>query len=370
MGDNDDNWWQQPEPEAKPKPEPEKPKPPQPKLPEQKPPPEPQQPGAGAPAGGDGGGGGGCGLGAARFDHQHTCPASTGDTPHVGGPIVQGSENVNTNTKQQARVTDKLKCQTEPDDVIIEGSASVLVNGWPAARRTSQTEHMPPASQIVEGSPDVNVGGPSMIIRVLPNGDLRIGKHIVVKGTKEFQQKVVRKLGVISTTKSGQQTIANIDANPKGYDLTIEEHRPGIDRDDSSVSGSGFLQKDGTPGAPSPTTLRLDPEHRMFEDYPDEATLHHEMIHADHHMWGVSRHYEATTDGWHNMEEWQTISGGVNMPGGTQIPGVPMSPTENMFTQQRGWGYYRMDHGFDRKSWDLPNPPPPPPPTGAHDTRR
>ena len=381
MGDKDDDWWQQPEPEPQPEPKPQEPKlpepkpqeakPPEPKLPEAKPPepkpqeakpPEPQQRGgAGAPAGGGGSGP----LGAARFDHQHTCPASTGDTPHVGGPVVQGSDDVDTNSKKQARVTDKLKCKAGTPDVIIEGSGTVLVNGWPAARRTSQTEHLPPASKLVEGSENVYVGGPSMIIRVLPNGDLKIGDHIIVTGTKEFKQKVVRQIGIMSTTKAGQQRLANIQSNPLGKDVKIREHVPGVDGDGSTADGSGFLMRNGTPGTPSGSEIALNPDLSIGPDgYPEDSVLFHEMGHSEHNLWGVNRHFEETTDGWHSMEEWQTIEGGVNVPGGTQVAGVPWSPSENMYLDQRGYDYVRLDHGLGFKSQALN--PVPPLPKGVH----
>jgi len=88
---------------------------------------------------------------AARLHHNHTCPKPR----HVGGEISEGSDNVDTNDQPQARVTDRLACHG-PHDLIQVGSATVEVNGLPAARRTDTTKH---GGQIVQGSDNVEIGG-------------------------------------------------------------------------------------------------------------------------------------------------------------------------------------------------------------------
>jgi hypothetical protein len=69
------------------------------------------------------------------------------------------------------------------------------------------------------------------------------------------------------------------------------------------------------------------------------------MGHAEHDVNGVCRVYEKTGDGWNTKEEWQTIDGGVNNPGGSNsIPGAPRSPTENDYLGDRKYPYRRTDH--------------------------
>ncbi len=95
---------------------------------------------------------------AARVTDMHTCPMATPGTPpipHVGGPILPScSINVITGGLPQARVTDMCLC-VGPPDVIIKGSASVLVNNLPAARIGDSTTH---GGVIVTGLPSVLIG--------------------------------------------------------------------------------------------------------------------------------------------------------------------------------------------------------------------
>lgn len=93
---------------------------------------------------------------AARVTDLHTCPlVSPGPVPHVGGPILPTcSINVLTGGLPQARVTDKALC-VGPVDMIVKGSASVLVNNLPAARIGDTTTH---GGVIVTGCPTVLIG--------------------------------------------------------------------------------------------------------------------------------------------------------------------------------------------------------------------
>jgi uncharacterized Zn-binding protein involved in type VI secretion len=97
------------------------------------------------------------GMPAARITDMHTCPMVTVLVPHVGGPIVMGSFNVLTGMLPQARVTDPCIC-VGPPDVIVKGSATVLVNGLPAARIGDLTAH---GGVIVQGLPTVLIGDAS-----------------------------------------------------------------------------------------------------------------------------------------------------------------------------------------------------------------
>jgi len=78
---------------------------------------------------------------AARLTDMHVCPMVTGIVPHVGGPILPVcAPTVLTGKLPQARVTDMLTC-VGPPDVIVKGSATVLVSGLPAARMLDTTAH-------------------------------------------------------------------------------------------------------------------------------------------------------------------------------------------------------------------------------------
>ena len=100
---------------------------------------------------------------AARVGDNHVCNmVDPSGTPHVGGPVLPtGSPMVLTNGLAQARGTDKLTCAVPAPDFIVTGAGSVLVDGLPAARKTDRTMHAPPG-QIMLGSPDVLIGGPTV----------------------------------------------------------------------------------------------------------------------------------------------------------------------------------------------------------------
>jgi len=96
---------------------------------------------------------------ASRLTDMHTCPMVTPGVPpipHVGGPILPTcSPNVIIGYLPAARLTDKCLC-VEPPDVIVKGSATVLINNLMAARIGDTTAH---GGVIVMGFPTVMIGG-------------------------------------------------------------------------------------------------------------------------------------------------------------------------------------------------------------------
>lgn len=96
---------------------------------------------------------------AARLTDMHTCPMVTPGVPpipHVGGPIVgPGIPNVLIGKLPAAVVGDMCTC-VGPPDAIVKGSATVMINGKPAARMGDTTAH---GGTIVLGAPNVMIGG-------------------------------------------------------------------------------------------------------------------------------------------------------------------------------------------------------------------
>lgn len=92
---------------------------------------------------------------AARISDRHTCPASDGPKPHVGGPINTGSPNVKIGYMPAARMADMAICSGPPDTISM-GSKSVKINYMPAARKGDPTVH---GGIIVMGWPTVIIGG-------------------------------------------------------------------------------------------------------------------------------------------------------------------------------------------------------------------
>jgi uncharacterized Zn-binding protein involved in type VI secretion len=96
------------------------------------------------------------GMPAARVTDMHVCPMVTGIIPHVGGPILPPCQpTVLTQMLPQARVTDMAVC-VGPPDIIVKGSATVLVGKMPAARLGDMTAH---GGTIVLGCFTVLIGG-------------------------------------------------------------------------------------------------------------------------------------------------------------------------------------------------------------------
>ena len=95
------------------------------------------------------------GMPAARVGDLHACPMFDGPKPHVGGPIIPPcAPTVMTGGMPQARVTDKCTC-VGPPDIIVKGSATVMVSKLPAARMLDNTAH---GGVIVIGLPTVLIG--------------------------------------------------------------------------------------------------------------------------------------------------------------------------------------------------------------------
>jgi uncharacterized Zn-binding protein involved in type VI secretion len=93
---------------------------------------------------------------AARITDLHTCPATTGPVPHVGGPVIgPGVPTVLIGGLPAAVVGDNVTC-VGPPATVIKGSATVLIGGKPAARLGDNTAH---GGSIVVGFPTVLIGG-------------------------------------------------------------------------------------------------------------------------------------------------------------------------------------------------------------------
>lgn len=99
------------------------------------------------------------GMPAARLTDMHVCPMVTPGVPpipHVGGPIVSpGCPTLLIAMMPIATVSSMCVC-VGPPDVVVKGSATVLMGSLPAARLGDSTAH---GGTIVLGAPTVLVGG-------------------------------------------------------------------------------------------------------------------------------------------------------------------------------------------------------------------
>lgn len=93
---------------------------------------------------------------AARATDMHTCPMVTGTVPHVGGPVLPGSNaTVMIGGMPASVVGDSCVC-SGPPDTVIKGSSTVMIAGKPAVRVGDSTAH---GGVIVAGCHTVNIGG-------------------------------------------------------------------------------------------------------------------------------------------------------------------------------------------------------------------
>lgn len=89
----------------------------------------------------------------------HGCP---GCAHGVIGPAVSGSPNVKVNGKPALRVGDPgvhAACCGPNQWKAAKGSSTVFINGLPAHRKGDMTAHCGGVGNLIEGSPDVIVGG-------------------------------------------------------------------------------------------------------------------------------------------------------------------------------------------------------------------
>lgn len=93
---------------------------------------------------------------AARISDFHTCPMYTGDTPHIGGPVIgPGVPTVLIGGLPAAVAGDRCIC-SGPPDTAARGSSTVLIGGKPALRMGDTTVH---GGVIMGGLPTVLIGG-------------------------------------------------------------------------------------------------------------------------------------------------------------------------------------------------------------------
>ncbi|MFO0607009.1 MAG: type VI secretion system tip protein TssI/VgrG [Polyangiales bacterium] len=279
----------------------------------------------------------------------------------VGGEVVVAGDTLGLSGEASANLSSSGTTDVSGTPVQLNGP------GLFAGRVTEQA-----LVTITTGAALVLVGGAAFPYSVSMDGDtMLVGPNIKIKASegtyKDFQARVLRDLGIMSQTPHGKQRLENIQKNPGGHKLTIQEYTAA---DAAQLDSDGYpFGKDnsfafpvgGDPNAQGPASdgsyvagkgadseIHYNPDIKLGpkgQPEPADAVLYHEMGHADHNMNGVNRGAErmpAYTD----REDWQNIEGGVNEPGGTQVPTSPKysSPTENEYLGDRNYPYRRTDH--------------------------
>jgi type VI secretion system secreted protein VgrG len=130
-----------------------------------------------------------------------------------------------------------------------------------------------------------------MPVSVLPNGDVKVGNNIIIKGDLEFQTKTLAGLGQIASTPTGEALLQSIDKN--GKTVTIQKTTGGNSCGYSNGAGR-FQNADGTPGAGSDATVNYNPDRTStgtedWETRPPAIGLAHELVHAEQAGKGVQK---------------------------------------------------------------------------------
>ena len=92
---------------------------------------------------------------AATINSMHTCPMTTGNTPHVGGPVIQGESSVLIGGQPATTASCICTCEAGGADTIVQGVRSVLISGKPAATVGDATAH---GGVIISGVSTVLIG--------------------------------------------------------------------------------------------------------------------------------------------------------------------------------------------------------------------
>jgi len=119
-------------------------------------------------------------------------PVACGASPPLSGAVLSpGGHQVNVAGHPAARLGDLCDCAPFHESALVEGSATILINGLPAARLGSATAD---GGSVVKGEPSVQFGGPTF----------SMPSFITVVGSPEFRLAVYRNLMLIMSTRSGK----------------------------------------------------------------------------------------------------------------------------------------------------------------------
>ena len=303
--------------------------------------------------------GGGSGPGTSAFiQHdkiEFSTPGGAKITLH-GTDVTITATNISLGASQKLDLSgkDATNLSAAGGPVKIQGGPMVLIN--PAGGLFSgRVTDLAPAT-ITRGAATVLVGGPAFPFDVvrLPNGDLKVGNAITIKGDAKFQGAVMANLGKMSTTTSGMHVLNVIDGSGRTMDVipfagnnsfsganaTWADQAAQTPAGQQVYDGAGNPMNgpDGHPllgtGTGANTTLQLnpdltlpnsqDPSHPM----PNDAIMFHEMTHSTHQMTGTAD--MSPVPGWDTKEEQVTIATG--------------HPSEADYLKETGYGYHRTDH--------------------------
>lgn len=219
---------------------------------------------------------------ASRIGDLQTCPMVTVLVPHVGGPIMLGAFNVLTGGPPQSRMLDMTIC-VGPPGIVLLGHMTTLVGMAGAFSGGIGGFLSLLAGGFLAGLQNLLGDGPRAVQDSSdPNGYYTQYRNGVrIRGTPEFQARVVRDLDRVSQTDMGRRNLDRISNS--GHTTTIVQTNNG---NSITYNSNGFQQGDGSPGSGSDSTIYYNPDRTSIgTDEPwmtrtPETGLAHELGHG------------------------------------------------------------------------------------------
>ena len=165
---------------------------------------------------------------------MHTCPMTTGNTPHVGGPIIgPGSTGVTLDGIPIALQGDKCVCAAGGQDVILQGCSGVTIDGIPIAVQGSPTAH---GGTIPAGVPGaVIISKNTSVLEAGAEGEPAVYNLQWVKEEQIISNSKIEKVVTL---------VADTRNIPNGEEVTVKVHTPEQDGGSSMLTELKGIVKD------------------------------------------------------------------------------------------------------------------------------
>ena len=157
---------------------------------------------------------------------MHTCPMTTGNTPHVGGPIIgPGCSTATLNGIPIALQGDKCICAAGGEDVILQGCPTATINGVPIALQGSPTAH---GGTIPAGVPGaVIISKNTSVLEAGAEGEPAVYNLQWVKEEQIIRNSKIEKVVTL---------VADTRNIPNGEEVTVKVHTPEQDGGSSMLT--------------------------------------------------------------------------------------------------------------------------------------
>jgi type VI secretion system secreted protein VgrG len=166
-----------------------------------------------------------------------------------------------------------------------------------------------------------------------PDGSIKVGNGLIIKGDPAYQAKVLADLQTIAGTPTGTKLLSDIDKS--GKTVTIQKTTGG-NSENADNFNDGLRKADGTPGPGSNSTVDFNPDKTQIGDgsepwmtRPTAVGLGHELIHAAHDANGTTE-YDSSNPG-KSPQNYETQDVGLK----DTKNGAPVDYSGNDYTENK-----------------------------------